>query len=132
MSTSTPYGIKVKTKLDFDSAIDAVIAALSTEGFGILTRIDVKETLEAKLGIEFRPYVILVACNPKLADRGLELEPDLGLLLPCNVVVQLEADGVVVSAMDPGLMVEVTDNPAMSEVADEARVRLERAINALI
>ena len=132
MSTSTPYGIKVKTKLDFDSAIDAVIAALSTEGFGILTRIDVKETLEAKLGIEFRPYVILGACNPKLAHRGLELEPDLGLLLPCNVVVQLEADGVVVSAMDPGLMVGVTDNPAMGEVADEARARLERAINALI
>ncbi len=131
MSSSTPYGIKVKTSLEFNEAIEAVIVALSDEGFGILTRIDVKETLNAKLGVEMQPYVILGACNPNLAHRGLQIEPDLGLLLPCNVTIMAEPEGVVVSAMNPALLAEVTENPRMVEIADEATERLNRALETL-
>lgn len=131
MLSMTPYGIKVKTTLDFGPATEAAIEALAAEGFGILTRIDVTETLKAKLGIEFRPYVILGACNPALAHKGLQIEPDLGLLLPCNVIVYAESGGAVVSAMDPALMAQVTGNPGMNEVAEEARTRLVRALESL-
>lgn len=131
MLSMTPYGIKVKTTLDFGPATEAAIEALAVEGFGILTRIDVTETLKAKLGIEFRPYVILGACNPALAHKGLQIEPDLGLLLPCNVIVYAESGGAVVSAMDPALMAQVTGNPGMNEVAEEARTRLVRALESL-
>ena len=128
---TTSYGMRIKTALEFDDAVAAITLALSEQGFGILTRIDVKETLEAKLGVDFRPYVILGACNPTLAHRGLEAEIDLGLLLPCNVIVYAEPDGAVVSVIDPALMARVTENPRMHEIAVEARSRLERALNAL-
>lgn len=131
MLSTTPYGIRVKTNLDFGPATEAIVDALSAEGFGILTRIDVSETLKVKLDVDFRPYVILGACNPSLAHRGLQIEPDLGLLLPCNVIVFAETGGAVVSVMDPSLMAQVTDNPGMNEIAEEARTRLVRALESL-
>ncbi|MCH7592918.1 MAG: DUF302 domain-containing protein [Chloroflexi bacterium] len=131
MLSTTPYGIKVKTSLDFGPATEAIIDALSVEGFGILTRIDVTETLKTKLDVEIQPYVILGACNPSLAHRGLQIEPDLGLLLPCNVIVYEEAGGAVVAAMEPALMATITGNPGMNEIAEEARTHIVNALESL-
>ena len=131
MLSTTPCGIKVKTSLDFGPATEAIIDALSVEGFGILTRIDVTETLKTKLDVEIRPYVILGACNPSLAHRGLQIEPDLGLLLPCNVIVYEEAGGAVVAAMEPALMATTTGNPGMSEIAEEARTHIVNALESV-
>jgi uncharacterized protein (DUF302 family) len=114
-----------------DQAIERVTAELAAEGFGILTRIDVKETLKKKLDLEFRDYVILGACNPVLAHRALTAEPQIGLLLPCNVVVQRSDDGVVVSIADPSAMFRIVDNPALEPIANDADERLHRVIDAL-
>ncbi|MHC5011970.1 MAG: DUF302 domain-containing protein [Planctomycetota bacterium] len=112
-------------------AIERVTDALKTEGFGILTRIDVKETFKKKIDVDFRPYVILGACNPHLAHRALTSDPQLGLLLPCNVVVQEEGDGVLVSVVDPRVMSEMSDAPGLPEIAGEATAKLERALQAI-
>jgi uncharacterized protein (DUF302 family) len=105
--------------------------SLAGEGFGILTEIDVAATLKEKLGVDRLPYKILGACNPSLANRGLIAEEDLGLLLPCNVVVYAKGDETVVAALEPQLMAEVTDNPELQDVATEARGRLEKALAKL-
>jgi uncharacterized protein (DUF302 family) len=104
--------------------------ALKGEGFGVLTEIDVRDTLKQKLGVDFRRYDIIGACNPPLAYGALEREIDIGLLLPCNVIVYEEEDGggCVVAALDPEVMMGVTGNPALQTVAVEARTRLERAL----
>lgn len=125
------YGLRAKLSVSYDQAVDKVAAALKSEGFGILTEIDVKATLKKKLDADFRRYVILGACNPPLAYRALQAELDVGLLLPCNVIVYEEGEGAVVSIIDPLTMVGVSDTPALGEVAQEARVKLQRVLDAL-
>jgi uncharacterized protein (DUF302 family) len=118
--------------LPFDQAVARVTEALKREGFGVLTDIDVSATLKAKLGVAFRPYRILGACNPPLAHRALELEDKIGTMLPCNVIVQEHGAGnVEVSAVDPAASMQAIENPALAEVAEEVRGRLQKVIDSL-
>ena len=113
----------------FEEALEKVTAALTREGFGILTQIDVKDTLKKKLDVDFRRYIILGACNPPLAHKALSAEPQIGLLLPCNVVVQETAGGgVTVSIADPRAMFSLVNNPRLMPVVEEADQRLRRVI----
>ncbi len=127
------YGFQCAlSKQDFDQALVRVTEALKEEGFGILTEIDVQATMKAKLGVDGPPYRILGACNPPLAHRALRAEPDIGLLLPCTVVVREATDGaLVVSYMDPVVVMQMTSNPEVAAVAQEVRSRLERVRLAL-
>jgi len=125
------YGMGKVVPLAFDEAVERTRVALQQEGFGVLCDIDVAATLKAKLGIERDGYVILGACNPPLAHKALEAEQELGLLLPCNVIVYATDEGTRVSAIDPDVMLGMIDNPALAEVAREVRARLERVIDRL-
>jgi uncharacterized protein (DUF302 family) len=128
----TRLGIHVQLKSDFAAALARVTAALKAEGFGVLTEIDVQGTLKQKLGADFRQYRILGACNPPLAHRALSLDPEAGLLLPCNVVVDGVAPGVVdVALADPLVMLSAAGRPQLEPVAQAARERLERVAQAL-
>jgi uncharacterized protein (DUF302 family) len=125
------YGMTVRVPGPFESTVDRVRAALQEQGFGVLTEIDVQATLRQKLDAELERYVILGACNPPLAKRALDADRDIGLLLPCNVVVRADGpDAVLVQALDPQVMVSVA-GPELKGVADEATARLRAALGAL-
>jgi len=124
------YGMRTVFEGNIAAAEAAITDALKTVGFGILTRIDVAETLKKKIDVERAPYVILGACNPKLANRALSLEPELGLMLPCNVIIyQNPDDQTIVSIIDPAAMVGMIDNPDLECLVSEARPLLEQALN---
>ncbi|MGA8250690.1 MAG: DUF302 domain-containing protein [Mycobacterium sp.] len=128
-------GLSTKLNTTFEDAVERTTRALADQGFGVLTRIDVKSTLKQKLGATMEDYLILGACNPTLAHRALDVDRQIGQLLPCNVVVRAdpdsEGDAVLVEAMDPQLMIRVVDQPALQAVADEAAAKLTAAISAL-
>lgn len=134
MATATQLGIRVHLDAPYEEAIEQVTAALKTQGFGVLTSIDIKATLKNRLDVDFRKYTILGACNPPLAHRALSNELAVGLLLPCNVIVYEDAEqgGSVVSLGDPIVMIGlIDDNPVLTEVAQDARTRLEKVATAL-
>ena len=133
IAATSAYGIGTSVPLDYGRAVDRVKEALATEGFGILCEIDVAATMKKKLDVEFRPYVILGACNPPLAHRALTAERDIGLMLPCNVIVY--ADDIpgrsVIAAMDPVVALEVTGNASIRPLAEDVKSRLTRALAAV-
>lgn len=126
------YGYTREVDHDLDTAIERLTEELSKEGFGVLTTIDVKATLEKKLDLDRRPYVILGACNPHFAHQALEMEEELGLLLPCNAIVyENEAGRTVIGAIDAKAMLGVVGNEALDPVADEVNERMRRALDAV-
>ncbi|HVP62662.1 MAG TPA: DUF302 domain-containing protein [Myxococcaceae bacterium] len=132
MGTEVSYGYtRTLPGVGYDEAITRVTEALKKEGFGVLTTIDVKETLKQKLGVEFQRYVILGACNPQLAHRALSIEPGVGLLLPCNVVVSESPQGAVVQMVKPEAMLGVVQRKEIAPIAAEADARLRRAMDQL-
>ncbi len=129
---SEGYGIRRTLAVTYDQAVEKVTAALKTEGFGVLTEIDVRATLKSKLDAEFRRYVILGACNPPLAYQALRSELEIGVLLPCNVIVYEDDQGrAVVSALNPMVALGVVDNPALRGVAEQVTDRLRRVVASL-
>lgn len=133
---SDEIGFEVQLEMPYEKALQNVIDALKTEGFGVLTRIDVHATLQEKLGVEFRPYAILGACNPPLAHRALTEDAVVGLLLPCNVTVEYNTDlSTLVRIANPEVILQVgslQNNEVVADVAKEARTRLERVAQSLI
>jgi len=126
------YGMtKALSGVRYEDAVESVKGALSEAGFGVLTEIDIRSTLKKKLDVEHRPYVILGACNPKLAHRALSEEPPIGLLLPCNVVVAETDDGAVVSMLDPQEMFKVTGRNDIEPLAREVKGLLQKALDAI-
>jgi len=128
----TKFGFGKPVDLGFDEAIETVTEELEKEGFGILTEIDVQATLKKKLGEDMRPYRILGACNPPLAHQAVTAVPEIGLLLPCNVLVREDDQGKVhVSFMDPGSVLGLVDNPDVVPLAEQVKAKLERVLSAL-
>lgn len=126
------YGLtKHLPGVEFEQAVARVTVALKAEGFGVLTEIDVRETLKKKLGVDFPRYAILGACNPQLAHRALTADPYIGLLLPCNVVVMEAGDATTVSIADPRAMFRIVENTELAPIADEAEAKLKRALERL-
>ena len=126
------YGFTLKTPLDYDAAIGTVTEALKGEGFGILTTIDVQATLKQKLGADVPPYVILGACNPPLAHRALTADPEIGLLLPCNVIVYVDATGTTtISAIDPEAQFALVQRDDLADLARDVSARLRRALSQI-
>lgn len=128
-TTHTAYGMKKTVALGYDEAVEKVHGALKDQGFGVLCEIDIKEKMKEKLGVDFKRYLILGACNPPLAHKALLAEPDLGLLLPCNVIVyENGARESIVAAVDPEAMMQVTGNAALQTIAEDAKARLTKAL----
>jgi uncharacterized protein (DUF302 family) len=126
-----PYYFAKTLSISFDEAIEKATAGLKEEGFGVLTEIDVRETLKKKLDVDFRPYHILGACNPPFAHQALTAEDKIGTMLPCNVVVQQLENGVEVAAVDPLASMMGVNNPALVDIANEVQARLKRFIDNL-
>ena len=131
MTTKTSYTFGTRLAGRIADVRPSVEAALKAEGFGVLTEIDVAATMKAKLGVDRDPYVILGACNPRLAHRAIEVDPSVGALLPCNVVLREDGPETVVEVMDPMTVIAIADAPGIRSVAEEAKARLERAVAAL-
>jgi len=125
------YGFSKTVDMSYEQAIEKVTAELKKEGFGVLTSIDVKETLKQKIDVDFRKYMILGACNPPIAHRALQAEEELGLLLPCNVIVYEKDDKTRVSIFDPMVMTWIMENDDMKPIATEIQERLQRVLNAI-
>jgi uncharacterized protein (DUF302 family) len=125
------YGITIRTPVPFAEAVARVREALKAQGFGVLTEIDVRATLRDKLGQDIEDYLILGACNPPLAHRALDADRRIGLLLPCNVVVRTAGGQTVIEALNPQIMAEVTGQPSLRPVADEATSRIRAALDSL-
>ena len=130
--TDVDYGRTIAIDLAYGEAVSRVKEAFQEQGFGVLTEIDVRATLKEKLDEETEPYVILGFCNPQLAHRALRVEPEIGLLLPCNVVVRRHAEQTLVHAQDAGVMVRVTERPELEPIAEEAKQRIGRAMDSLL
>ncbi|HEY4955997.1 MAG TPA: DUF302 domain-containing protein [Gemmatimonadaceae bacterium] len=133
VAQTSPYGISTTIPVDYDEAVQRTKDALAAEGFGVLSEIDVAATMKKKLDVDFRPYVILGACNPPLALRALTAERDIGLLLPCNVIVYADDDPAqsVISVMDPVEALKLTGNDEIRPIAEDVRARLTRVLEAL-
>lgn len=129
--TNTNYGFGVPVSWDYEEAIERVTAALKDEGFGVLTSIDVQKTLKEKIDVDTDPYVILGACSPQLAHQAIEAEPEIGLLLPCNVIVYRRKGVTRVAVMDPEAAMNLTGNQQVEPVARQAKERLQRVIERL-
>ncbi len=126
------YSFGGETELGFDEAVKKVTESMKEQGFGILTEIDAKKVLKEKLGLERRPYKILGACNPQFAHKAIDMEPEIGTLLPCNVLVYEKDDGTVaVSAMDPEAALKLVRNPTIEDIAKQVRKRIEKALEQL-
>lgn len=125
------YGFSKTTDYGFEQAIEKVTEELKKEGFGVLTSIDVKDTLKKKIDVDFKKYTILGACNPSLAYKALQAEEELGLLLPCNVTVYEQGEKTVVSVFDPMIMAHLIDNPEMKPIAEEVKKKLEKVLEAV-
>ncbi len=128
---AAPLGMERKVDLSYEQAVEKIRDTLKAEGFGVLTEIDVRNTLREKLDLEFRRYIILGACNPPLAHRALSSDLDVGLFLPCNVIVYEEGNGAVISAIDPAIMARFFDTKEMRAVAAEAAEKMRRAVDAV-
>ncbi|OJX40281.1 MAG: ABC transporter ATP-binding protein [Chloroflexi bacterium 44-23] len=129
--TSENFAYYTVLNMDHEQAVEKVTAALKEEGFGVLTNIDMQATLKQKLDVDFRKYAILGACNPPLAHQSLKTQLNIGLLLPCNVIVYEEDNGSVVEILDPIKMMKVAENPDLEPVAQDAQSRLQRVIKTL-
>jgi len=125
------YGFSKTTDYTFNQAIEKVTEELKKEGFGVLTSIDVKDTLKKKINVDFKNYTILGACNPSIAHKALQTEEEIGLLLPCNVIVYEKESKIVVSMFDPMLMTKIVDNDKMLSIASEVKEKLQRVLAAV-
>ena len=125
------YGFSKTTDLSYEETIEKVTEELKKEGFGVLTTIDVKDTLKKKIDVDFKKYIILGACNPGLAHKALQTEEELGLLLPCNVIVYEKENKTVVSIFDPRVLSTIVDNDILKPVAEEAKAKLVKVLDAI-
>ena len=126
------YGIVSKVPLAYDKSLAKARDALKAEGFGVITEIDVRKTVKEKLGVEFRPYIILGACNPPLAHRAISAEPEIGLLMPCNVCIWDNGDGTTtVAAIDVKTLFQLVQNPSLADIAEKVNGQLRRVVQAV-
>ena len=125
------YGKTISLEGSVNEVVQRVKSEFKAQGFGILTEIDIQATLQEKIGAQVEPYIILGACNPELAKRALEIEPEIGLLLPCNIVVRQSQGAVLVHALNPQVMVSIPGQPGLQDIADDAGARIDRALATL-